>query len=68
MSMAEYLINNPQIKHGTIKNRISTPDEEVGQGAELFNIEEFGADYAYTVDGGEVGELSMKTSMQRALK
>ncbi|MDD2397136.1 MAG: peptidase T [Tissierellia bacterium] len=56
MSMAEYLINNPQIKHGTIKIGF-TPDEEVGQGAELFNIEEFGADYAYTVDGGEVGEL-----------
>jgi tripeptide aminopeptidase len=56
MSMAEYLINNPQIKHGTIKIGF-TPDEEVGQGAELFNIEEFGADYAYTVDGGEIGEL-----------
>ena len=56
MSMAEYLINNPQIKHGTIKIGF-TPDEEVGQGSELFNIEEFGADYAYTVDGGEVGEL-----------
>jgi len=56
MTMAEYLINNPQIKHGTIKIGF-TPDEEVGQGAELFNIEEFGADYAYTVDGGEIGEL-----------
>ena len=56
MSMAEYLINNPQIKHGTIKIGF-TPDEEVGQGAELFNIEKFGADYAYTVDGGEIGEL-----------
>ena len=56
MTMAEYLINNPQIKHGTIKIGF-TPDEEVGQGAELFNIEKFGADYAYTVDGGEIGEL-----------
>lgn len=56
MSMAEYLINNPQIKHGTIKIGF-TPDEEVGQGAELFNIEKYGADYAYTVDGGEIGEL-----------
>lgn len=56
MSMAEYLINAPHIKHGTIKIGF-TPDEEVGQGAELFNIKEFGADYAYTVDGGEIGEL-----------
>ena len=56
MSMAEYLINAPHIKHVTIKIGF-TPDEEVGQGAELFNIKEFGADYAYTVDGGEIGEL-----------
>jgi tripeptide aminopeptidase len=56
MSMAEYFINAPHIKHGTIKIGF-TPDEEVGQGAELFNIKEFGADYAYTVDGGEIGEL-----------
>ena len=56
MSMAEYFINAPHIKHGTIKIGF-TPDEEVGQGAELFNIEKFGADYAYTVDGGEIGEL-----------
>ncbi|MDD4437555.1 MAG: peptidase T [Tissierellia bacterium] len=56
MSMAEYFINAPHIKHGTIKIGFTT-DEEVGQGAELFNIKEFGADYAYTVDGGEIGEL-----------
>ena len=56
MSMAEYFIKNPQIKHGTIKIGF-TPDEEVGRGADLFNIEEFNADYAYTVDGGEIGEL-----------
>ena len=56
MSMAEYLISAPHIKHVTIKIGF-TPDEEVGQGAELFNIKEFGADYAYTVDGGEIGEL-----------
>ena len=56
MSMAEYFINNPQIKHGTIKIGF-TPDEEVGRGADLFNIKEFNADYAYTVDGGEIGEL-----------
>ena len=56
LSMAEYFISNPQIKHGTIKIGF-TPDEEVGSGADLFNVEEFKADYAYTVDGGEIGEL-----------
>lgn len=56
MSMAEYFINNPQIEHGTIKIGF-TPDEEVGSGADLFKVEEFGADFAYTVDGGRLGEL-----------
>ncbi len=52
----EYLINNPQIKHGKIRIAF-TPDEEIGQGADNFNVEEFGADFAYTIDGGEIGEL-----------
>lgn len=56
LSMAEYFINNPEIKHATIKIGF-TPDEEVGNGANLFNVEEFAADYAYTVDGGEIGEI-----------
>ena len=56
LSMAEYFINYPEIKHGTIKIGF-TPDEEVGNGANLFNVEEFAADYAYTVDGGEIGEI-----------
>ncbi len=56
LSMAEYFINNPQVKHGTIKIGF-TPDEEVGCGADSFNVKEFGADYAYTVDGGEIGEI-----------
>jgi tripeptide aminopeptidase len=56
LTMAEYLIKNPHIKHGTIKIAF-TPDEEVGKGADLFNIEKFGADYDYTVDGGEIGEI-----------
>lgn len=56
LTMADYLIKNPHIKHGTIKIAF-TPDEEVGKGADLFNIEKFGADYAYTVDGGEIGEI-----------
>ncbi|WP_320046186.1 peptidase T [uncultured Ilyobacter sp.] len=52
----EYLINNPSIKHGEIKVGF-TPDEEIGKGADLFDVEKFGADYAYTIDGGEIGEL-----------
>jgi len=52
----EYLIDNPQIEHGTIKICF-TPDEEIGNGANLFDTARFGADFAYTVDGGEVGEL-----------
>ncbi|MGL5507030.1 MAG: peptidase T, partial [Paraclostridium sp.] len=52
----EYLINNPEIKHGDIKVGF-TPDEEVGRGANLFDVEKFGAKYAYTIDGGILGEL-----------
>lgn len=57
ISMAEILINNPEIKHGTIKIGF-TPDEEVGRGANHFDVKGFGADLAYTVDGGEIGEFS----------
>ncbi len=56
LTMAETLINNPSIKHGTIKLGF-TPDEEVGSGADHFNLKDFGADFGYTVDGGELGEL-----------
>jgi tripeptide aminopeptidase len=56
MSMAEYFLNNPSEKHGTIKIGF-TPDEEVGNGAEKFDVEGFGADFAYTVDGGKLGEI-----------
>ena len=52
----EYLIQHPEIKHGTIKIGF-TPDEEVGRGADLFNVEKFSAEWAYTMDGGEIGEL-----------
>ena len=52
----EYIVNNPDIKHGDIKIGF-TPDEEIGRGADLFDIEKFGAKYAYTVDGGILGEL-----------
>lgn len=55
----EYLVNNPDIKHGTIKVGF-TPDEEIGRGADHFPVEKFGANFAYTVDGGPVGELEFE--------
>lgn len=57
MTMAEYLLSHPEIKHGKICIGF-TPDEEVGRGVDFFDVKAFGADYAYTVDGGELGELS----------
>lgn len=51
-----HLINNPHIPHGDICIGF-TPDEEIGRGADLFNVEKFGAEWAYTIDGGPVGEL-----------
>lgn len=56
MAMAEYLVQHPEVKHGKLRIGF-TPDEEVGAGADYFNVELFGADYAYTVDGGALGEL-----------
>jgi tripeptide aminopeptidase len=56
VTAVEYLINNPQIKHGKIMIGF-TPDEEIGRGADFFDVEAFGADWAYTVDGGPIGEL-----------
>lgn len=52
----EYLIKKPEIKHGDIKIGF-TPDEEIGRGVEHFDVDKFGADFAYTIDGGPVGEL-----------
>ena len=52
----EYLINHPEIKHGNVRICF-TPDEEVGKGAHKFDIEQFGADWAYTMDGSQIGEL-----------
>lgn len=60
MAMAEYLVNNPQIKHGKIGIAF-TPDEEIGHGAKLFDVDLFGCDFAYTVDGEELGEISYET-------
>ncbi len=56
MTAAEYLIANPQIKHGKIRIAF-TPDEEIGRGVDYFDVKAFGADFAYTVDGGFEGEL-----------
>jgi len=52
----EYLLAHPEIKHGKIRIAF-TPDEEIGKGPDHFNVEAFGADFAYTMDGGEIGEL-----------
>lgn len=56
ISACEYLINHPEISHPAI-SVCFTPDEEIGRGADLFDLEKFGAKYAYTVDGGELGEI-----------
>jgi tripeptide aminopeptidase len=56
MTAVEYLLEHPEIKHGEIKIGF-TPDEEVGSGVDYFNVEKFGADFAYTIDGGQVGEV-----------
>lgn len=52
----EYLVNHPEIKHGPIRVGF-TPDEEIGEGADHFDVEEFNADFAYTLDGSTIGEL-----------
>ncbi len=59
IAAVEYLVNNPDIKHGNIKIGF-TPDEEIGRGANLFEVEKFGADFAYTVDGGELGGIEFE--------
>jgi tripeptide aminopeptidase len=56
VTAVEYLKNNPQIKHGKIRIGF-TPDEEVGKGAHKFDVKKFGADWAYTMDGSQIGEL-----------
>ncbi|MBD5458109.1 MAG: peptidase T [Lachnospiraceae bacterium] len=56
MAMAEYLLTHPEISHGKIRIGF-TPDEEIGAGADHFDVKLFCADYAYTVDGGRLGEL-----------
>ncbi|NLL15426.1 MAG: peptidase T [Fibrobacter sp.] len=60
MTAIEYLVKKPDIIHGEIKIAF-TPDEEIGQGADHFDLKKFGADFAYTVDGGFTGELNKET-------
>src|SRR5690554_3117048 len=56
VSAMEYLIQHPEIKHGKIRVGF-TPDEEIGRGAHKFDVEKFGAEWAYTMDGSQIGEL-----------
>lgn len=56
MTALAEMVAHPEIKHGTIKIGF-TPDEEIGRGADLFDVKKFNADFAYTLDGGEIGEL-----------
>ncbi len=60
MELVEYLVSNPDIKRGDVCIAF-TPDEEIGRGADLFNVKDFGADFAYTIDGGPEGELEYES-------
>ncbi|MBM7617049.1 tripeptide aminopeptidase [Weissella uvarum] len=60
VTMAEYLTSHPDVKHGDLHFAFG-PDEEIGIGADHFHVEEFGADFAYTMDGGPLGELEWET-------
>lgn len=59
MQMAQYVVEHPQFKHGEIKIGF-TPDEEIGRGVDYFDVAKFGAKYAYTMDGGKIGELEFE--------
>ena len=60
MTAMEYLVQHPEIKHGKIRVAF-TPDEEIGRGPHKFDVEAFNADYAYTMDGGPLGELQYES-------
>ena len=59
MNAVQYIVEHPEFKHGPIRIGF-TPDEEIGRGVVKFDVERFGADYAYTMDGGEIGELEFE--------
>lgn len=60
MNAVEYFVNNPKVEHGDIKIAF-TPDEEIGTGCDSFDVETFNADFAYTIDGGRLGELEYES-------
>ena len=59
MTAVQYIVEHPEFKHGPVKIGF-TPDEEIGRGVVKFDVKRFGADYAYTIDGGEIGELEFE--------
>ena len=65
MTLVQYLNDHPEMQHGTVKVAF-TPDEEIGTGVEKFDVASFGADYAYTLDGGDLGELTNETFNAKA--
>lgn len=67
ISAMEYLIEHPEIKHGKIRVGF-TPDEEIGRGAHKFDVDAFGADWAYTMDGSQIGELEFENFNAAAAK
>lgn len=67
MYMAQYVMEHPEFKHGDIKIAF-TPDEEIGRGVAKFDVKKFGADYAYTIDGGAIGELEYENFNAAAAK
>lgn len=67
ISAVEYLKNHPEIKHGDVRIGF-TPDEEIGAGADHFDVEKFACDWAYTIDGGHVGELEYENFNAAAAK
>lgn len=67
MTAMEYLVKNPDIKHGKIRVAF-TPDEEIGRGPHKFDVERFGAKFAYTIDGGPLGELQYESFNAAAAK
>ncbi len=67
VTACEYLIQHPEIAHGKVRIGF-TPDEEIGQGADHFDVKAFGADFAYTMDGGAIGELEFENFNAAACK
>jgi peptidase T len=67
MTAMQYLIDHPEIKHGKIRIAFN-PDEEIGMGASMFDVEKFACDWAYTMDGGELGELEFENFNAAAAK